>query len=160
MSSSFSLACRISLALSIYPLCSCSASHQHFNIISSVTNFIYSPPVSMPTHPPAPQTPGGGNNWLEPDTPTVVSNQIRGLVLHISSNQIDTKGAKVKRERGALDTHIKTQWPTHCESFQEICAVVVVWKHVKILSIFPITSIQLHYDTFKLQFVTVSNRQT
>lgn len=69
----------------------CTSSHQHFGVISSAANFICPPnllpPVSMPTHPPGPpKSPRGGNNWLQPDSPAVPPNQIRGVALHISQS--------------------------------------------------------------------------
>lgn len=118
-----SLSCQLYFFLFLYPLCSCPSSHQHFNIISSVTNFICSPPVSMPTHPPAPQTPGGGYNWLKPDTPTVASNQIKGLILHIiQSNWYEEDqgeggiGGAMKRSNGSLDTHTHTHTNRHTDT--------------------------------------------
>lgn len=69
----------------------CTSSHQHFGVISSAANFICPPnllpPVSMPTHPPGPpKSPRGGNNWLQPDSPAVPPNQIRGVALHIGQS--------------------------------------------------------------------------
>ncbi len=112
VSSSFSLALLYFLC-SLHPLRSRPSSHQHFSLISSAPNFICSPPVSMPTHPLAPQTPGGGNNWLKPDTPIVAPNQIRRLILHIiQSNRYGEGqgevgiGGAMKRGNGSSDTHI------------------------------------------------------
>lgn len=68
----------------------------------------------MPTHPPAPKTPGGGNNWLKPDIPTAAPNQIRRLILHIIQSKWyvegqdeEGTGVAMKRRNGLQDTQIQ-----------------------------------------------------